>query len=162
MHTVRVLFDVVPVVSGGSPDKFVGPAGLLQAYRFIADTRDEAINERLDNLEDTLSPVSLLIHHESVWTCVRKDSNPTRAIGKIKDLLVTAPPYKCMTAAETGQNPLALPPRSCSELDLIPGRVSTPPSGRPRPRTTRGDSRSCSLFPDNDLLDAIIGQDAES
>ncbi len=35
-----------------NPDKFVGPAGLLQAYRFIADTRDHATAERLDNLED--------------------------------------------------------------------------------------------------------------
>src|SRR3546814_214893 len=35
-----------------NPDKFVGPAGLLQAYRFLADSRDEATGERLDNLED--------------------------------------------------------------------------------------------------------------
>ncbi|NCV56990.1 MAG: succinate dehydrogenase iron-sulfur subunit [Betaproteobacteria bacterium] len=35
-----------------NPDKFVGPAGLLQAYRFIADTRDQATSARLDNLED--------------------------------------------------------------------------------------------------------------
>jgi succinate dehydrogenase / fumarate reductase, iron-sulfur subunit len=35
-----------------NPDKFVGPAGLLQAYRFIADSRDTATDERLDNLED--------------------------------------------------------------------------------------------------------------
>ncbi|HEY6772571.1 MAG TPA: succinate dehydrogenase iron-sulfur subunit, partial [Oxalicibacterium sp.] len=35
-----------------NPDKFVGPAGLLQAYRFLADSRDQATNERLDNLED--------------------------------------------------------------------------------------------------------------
>ena len=35
-----------------NPDKFVGPAGLLQAYRFIADSRDHATAERLDNLED--------------------------------------------------------------------------------------------------------------
>ncbi|MEQ1881742.1 MAG: succinate dehydrogenase iron-sulfur subunit, partial [Burkholderiales bacterium] len=35
-----------------NPDKFVGPAGLLQAYRFLADNRDQATNERLDNLED--------------------------------------------------------------------------------------------------------------
>jgi succinate dehydrogenase/fumarate reductase-like Fe-S protein len=47
---VRLLLDVVPVVLV-EPDKFVGPAGLLQAYRFIADSRDEATNERLDNLE---------------------------------------------------------------------------------------------------------------
>ncbi len=35
-----------------NPDKFVGPAGLLQAYRFIADSRDQATAERLDDLED--------------------------------------------------------------------------------------------------------------
>ena len=35
-----------------NPDKFVGPAGLLQAYRFLADSRDQATTERLDYLED--------------------------------------------------------------------------------------------------------------
>ena len=35
-----------------NPDKFIGPAGLLQAYRFIVDSRDQATNERLDYLED--------------------------------------------------------------------------------------------------------------
>ena len=34
-----------------NPDKFVGPAGLLQAYRFISDSRDQILNERLENLE---------------------------------------------------------------------------------------------------------------
>ena len=70
-----------------NPDKFVGPAGLLQAYRFIADTRDQATNERLDNLED---PYRLFRCH-SIMNCVDvcpKGLNPTRAIGKIKDLLV--------------------------------------------------------------------------
>ena len=70
-----------------NPDKFVGPAGLLQAYRFIADTRDQAINERLDNLED---PYRLFRCH-SIMNCVDvcpKNLNPTKAIGKIKDLLV--------------------------------------------------------------------------
>jgi len=70
-----------------NPDKFVGPAGLLQAYRFLADTRDQAINERLDNLED---PYRLFRCH-SIMNCVDvcpKGLNPTRAIGKIKDLLV--------------------------------------------------------------------------
>ena len=47
-----------------NPDKFVGPAGLLQAYRFIADSRDEATNERLDNLEDPVSAVPLPHDHE--------------------------------------------------------------------------------------------------
>ncbi len=70
-----------------NPDKFVGPAGLLQAYRFIADTRDQEINQRLDNLED---PYRLFRCH-SIMNCVDvcpKNLNPTRAIGKIKDLLV--------------------------------------------------------------------------
>ena len=70
-----------------NPDKFVGPAGLLQAYRFIADTRDQAVNERLDNLED---PYRLFRCH-SIMNCVDvcpKGLNPTKAISKIKDLLV--------------------------------------------------------------------------
>ena len=70
-----------------NPDKFVGPAGLLQAYRFLADTRDQATSERLDNLED---PYRLFRCH-SIMNCVDvcpKGLNPTRAIGKIKDLLV--------------------------------------------------------------------------
>ncbi|NBS37899.1 MAG: succinate dehydrogenase iron-sulfur subunit [Betaproteobacteria bacterium] len=54
-----------------NPDKFVGPAGLLQAYRFIADTRDQATSARLDNLED---PYRLFRCH--------------KAIGKIKELMV--------------------------------------------------------------------------
>jgi succinate dehydrogenase / fumarate reductase iron-sulfur subunit len=70
-----------------NPDKFVGPAGLLQAYRFIADSRDQATGERLDNLED---PYRLFRCH-SIMNCVDacpKGLNPTKAIGKIKELMV--------------------------------------------------------------------------
>jgi succinate dehydrogenase / fumarate reductase iron-sulfur subunit len=70
-----------------NPDKFVGPAGLLNAYRFIADTRDLATNERLDDLED---PYRLFRCH-SIMNCVDvcpKGLNPTRAIGKIKEMMV--------------------------------------------------------------------------
>jgi succinate dehydrogenase / fumarate reductase iron-sulfur subunit len=70
-----------------NPDKFVGPAGLLQAYRFIADSRDQATGERLDNLED---PYRLFRCH-SIMNCVDacpKNLNPPRAIGKIKELMV--------------------------------------------------------------------------
>jgi succinate dehydrogenase / fumarate reductase iron-sulfur subunit len=70
-----------------NPDKFVGPAGLLQAYRFIADSRDQATSERLDNLED---PYRLFRCH-SIMNCVDvcpKSLNPTRAIGKIKEMMV--------------------------------------------------------------------------
>jgi succinate dehydrogenase / fumarate reductase iron-sulfur subunit len=70
-----------------NPDKFVGPAGLLQAYRFIADSRDEATGERLDNLND---PYRLFRCH-TIMNCVDvcpKGLNPTMAIGKIKELMV--------------------------------------------------------------------------
>jgi succinate dehydrogenase / fumarate reductase iron-sulfur subunit len=70
-----------------NPDKFVGPAALLQAYRFIADTRDEATSERLDNLED---PYRLFRCH-TIMSCVSvcpKGLNPTEAIGKIKEQMV--------------------------------------------------------------------------
>jgi succinate dehydrogenase / fumarate reductase iron-sulfur subunit len=70
-----------------NPDKFVGPAGLLAAYRFIADSRDQATNERLDNLED---PYRLFRCH-TIMNCVDvcpKNLNPTKAIGKIKEMMV--------------------------------------------------------------------------
>ena len=70
-----------------NPDKFIGPAGLLQAYRFIADSRDQASNQRLDELED---PYRLFRCH-SIMNCVAvcpKQLNPTQAISHIKALLV--------------------------------------------------------------------------
>lgn len=70
-----------------NPDKFVGPAGLLQAYRFIADSRDQATSERLDNLED---PYRLFRCH-TIMNCVDvcpKGLNPSKAISKIKEMLV--------------------------------------------------------------------------
>ena len=70
-----------------NPDKFVGPAGLLQAYRFIADSRDQATAERLDDLEDPY----LLFRCHTIMNCVDvcpKSLNPTKAIGKIKELMV--------------------------------------------------------------------------
>ena len=70
-----------------NPDKFVGPAGLLQAYRFIADSRDQATSERLDNLED---PYRLFRCH-TIMNCVDvcpKGLNPSRAIGNIREMMV--------------------------------------------------------------------------
>ena len=70
-----------------NPDKFLGPAALLQGYRFIADSRDQATDERLDFLED---PYRLFRCH-GIMSCVEvcpKGLNPTEAIGKIKTLLV--------------------------------------------------------------------------
>ena len=70
-----------------NPDKFLGPAALLQSYRFIADTRDKATGERLDDLED---PYKLFRCH-TIMNCTEvcpKGLNPTKAIGHIKELLV--------------------------------------------------------------------------
>lgn len=70
-----------------NPDKFVGPAGLLQAYRFLADSRDDATDERLAELEDAFS----VFRCRGIMNCVEvcpKHLNPTAAIGHIKDMLM--------------------------------------------------------------------------
>ncbi|MBL6454290.1 succinate dehydrogenase iron-sulfur subunit [Belnapia sp. T6] len=68
-------------------DRYLGPAVLLQAYRWIADSRDEATGERLDNLQD---PFRLYRCH-TIMNCARtcpKGLNPAAAIGKIKQMMV--------------------------------------------------------------------------
>jgi len=68
-------------------DRYLGPAILLQAYRWIADSRDEATGERLDNLED---PFRLYRCH-TIMNCTKtcpKGLNPAKAIGEIKKLMV--------------------------------------------------------------------------
>jgi len=70
-----------------NPDRFLGPAALLQSWRFLADSRDLATGERLDELED---PYRLFRCH-SIMSCADvcpKGLNPTEAVGKIKQLLV--------------------------------------------------------------------------
>ncbi len=71
-----------------NPDKFLGPAALLQASRFIEDSRDQNIEERLEELE---GPFKLFRCH-TIMNCVQvcpKGLNPTRAIGRIKNKMVT-------------------------------------------------------------------------
>jgi succinate dehydrogenase / fumarate reductase iron-sulfur subunit len=68
-----------------NPDRFVGPAGLMQAYRFMVDSRDQALDERLENLED---PYRLYRCH-NIMNCVDvcpKGLNPSKAINQIKAL----------------------------------------------------------------------------
>jgi len=70
-----------------NPEKFIGPAGLLWAYRFIADERDTATEQRLENLQD---PYSVFRCH-NIMNCVQvcpKGLNPTKAIGKIRSKLL--------------------------------------------------------------------------
>jgi len=70
-----------------NPEKYLGPAILLQAYRWIADSRDEATGERLDDLED---PFKLYRCH-TIMNCARtcpKHLNPGKAISHIKRLIL--------------------------------------------------------------------------
>ncbi len=70
-----------------NPDKFRGPAALLQSWRFLADSRDQATEERLEDLE---GPYKLFRCH-SIISCVDacpKHLNPTKAIGHIKQLML--------------------------------------------------------------------------
>jgi succinate dehydrogenase / fumarate reductase iron-sulfur subunit len=71
-----------------NPDKYVGPAGLLQAYRFIADSRDRATRERLEFLDD----VYRLYRCRTVMNCTEvcpKNLSPSRAIERIRAKLFT-------------------------------------------------------------------------
>jgi succinate dehydrogenase / fumarate reductase iron-sulfur subunit len=72
-----------------NPEKFVGPAGLLQAERFIVDSRDRATNERLDDLND----VYRLFRCRAIMNCTEvcpKGLVPSRAIEMIKLAMVQA------------------------------------------------------------------------
>jgi len=71
-----------------NPEKFLGPSALLQSWRFIADTRDTATMERLAKLDDPFS----LFRCRGIMNCVSacpKGLNPTKAIGHIRNLLLT-------------------------------------------------------------------------
>lgn len=70
-----------------NPDKFVGPAGLLQARRFLADSRDSATDHRLSKLEDPFS----VFRCRGIMNCVTvcpKGLNPTKAISEIRKQLL--------------------------------------------------------------------------
>ncbi|MGC1182920.1 succinate dehydrogenase iron-sulfur subunit [Legionella sp.] len=66
-----------------NPEKFVGPAGLLQARRFLADSRDTATDHRLDKLQDPFS----VFRCRTIMNCTNvcpKGLNPTKAIAEIR------------------------------------------------------------------------------
>lgn len=68
-------------------DRFLGPAILLQAYRWLADSRDEMTGERLDFLEDSFR----LYRCHTIMNCANscpKGLNPAEAIGEIKQMMV--------------------------------------------------------------------------
>lgn len=64
-------------------DRYLGPAALLQAYRWIADSRDQATDERLEQLDDTFK----LYRCHTIMNCTKtcpKGLNPAKAIAEIK------------------------------------------------------------------------------
>jgi succinate dehydrogenase / fumarate reductase iron-sulfur subunit len=70
-----------------NPDKFMGPAALLQSARFILDSRDDSTINRLDNMNDSYS----MFRCRSIMNCVDvcpKGLNPTKAIGNIRSKLI--------------------------------------------------------------------------
>lgn len=71
-----------------NPDKFLGPQALLAQYRYLADSRDTATEERLGELDDPFS----VFRCRGIMNCVSvcpKGLNPTKAIGHIRDMLVS-------------------------------------------------------------------------
>lgn len=70
-----------------NPEKFRGPAALLQAWRFLADSRDQATTQRLEELEGAYR----VFRCHTIMNCVNvcpKGLNPTKAIGNIKKLML--------------------------------------------------------------------------
>ena len=74
-----------------NPDKFVGPAGLIQAYRFIVDSRDHATQQRLDDLNDAYR----LFRCRTIMNCAEvcpKGLEPSHVIEKIRLMMAKLPP----------------------------------------------------------------------
>ena len=70
-----------------NPDKYLGPAALLQVYRWLVDSRDEATDERLNSLDDAFK----LYRCHTIMNCTKtcpKDLNPAKAISEIKRLML--------------------------------------------------------------------------
>src|SRR5690606_37678325 len=96
-------------------EKYLGPAALLQAYRWLIDSRDETTNERLDNLED---PFKLYRCH-TIMNCAKacpKGLNPAKAIAQIKKMMVER-------KAARGWGDVSPPP--ALPADLIRGPFTT-------------------------------------
>ena len=77
----------------GGEEEYLGPAALLQAYRWLADSRDQHTNERLDSLEDEFK----LYRCHTIMNCTQvcpKHLNPAKAISEIKKMMVNRPDGK--------------------------------------------------------------------
>ncbi|MEO1135442.1 MAG: succinate dehydrogenase iron-sulfur subunit [Pseudomonadota bacterium] len=82
----------------GGEEEYLGPAALLQAYRWLADSRDQLTNERLDKIEDEFK----LYRCHTIMNCAQvcpKHLNPAKAIAEIKKMMVNRPPASAAKAA---------------------------------------------------------------
>lgn len=70
-----------------NPEDYLGPAALLQSYRFIADSRDDATSERLADMSDPYSLFRCRSIGNCTWVCP-KGLNPMKAIGRIRQEMV--------------------------------------------------------------------------
>ena len=87
MYAIRSYYATSCPSFWWNPDKFMGPAALLQAYRFLADSRDQATEERLAALEDAYS----VFRCHGIMNCTAvcpKGLNPTQAIAQIKTMML--------------------------------------------------------------------------
>jgi len=78
-------------------DEYLGPAALLQSYRWLVDSRDQHTNERLDKLEDEFK----LYRCHTIMNCTQvcpKHLNPAKAIAEVKKMMVNRPPQKAARA----------------------------------------------------------------
>eukprot|EP00794_Sanderia_malayensis_P015247 gene15247-16821_t len=79
-------------------DKYLGPAALMQAYRWMVDSRDEYLEERLSYMDDEMS----VYRCHTIMNCTQicpKNLNPGKAIGEIKKLMVLERPQKTASSA---------------------------------------------------------------
>lgn len=98
----------------GDSEEFLGPAALLQSYRWIADSRDELTNERLDKLEDEFK----LYRCHTIMNCAQvcpKGLNPAKAIAEIKKLMVQRPQHGREASDRPTQEQTQAQPKTLAE-----------------------------------------------
>ena len=145
-----------------NPDKFIGPAGLLQAQRFIVDSRDRATAERLEFLDDVFK----LYRCRTIMNCTEvcpKGLSPARAIEQIKiALLRTAPAGTNLSTRSRATRPGTSP---CTKAERCASSLHDDPYDYAASRTRRGSAAlvsrraesSCTITPSIGSTGAVHG-----
>ena len=117
-----------------NPDKYVGPAAPLQAYRFLVDSRDQASGERLDDLQDPCR----LFRCRTILNCTDvcpKGLNPALAIGKIGEMMVRRSVRGVAPRLRVRRRSL----RSLPHRPKVSARAASTMTVTPAPRTPPAD-----------------------